>query len=70
LKDYGVRHEVVLILTPEMIDKIRRNRLRKIQVAAVEFAAKHRGLQPGVVDLGDLSEPSRATLVDALERFA
>jgi hypothetical protein len=62
MKDYNVRHEVVLVLTPEMIEKIRRrNRVRKIQIAAAEFAAKHRSHKSGVVDLGDLSEPVRVT---------
>jgi hypothetical protein len=52
------RHELGLVLTPEMIETIRRRRrLRKIQIAAAEFADKHRSRETGVVDLGDIDTP-------------
>jgi hypothetical protein len=51
----AARHEIVVTLTPEKIEQIRcRNRLRKIQIGAAEFAAEHHSQETGVVDLGDI----------------
>jgi hypothetical protein len=51
----NVRHEIALILTSEFIEQSRRRiRLRKIEIAAAEFAAKHHSQETGVVDLGDI----------------